>query len=201
MKQVETGKYLMSAPTLFDLLPLGVRNTNLQNEKDELGRKQMYYFSEQFLAGLQTKSEGFQDKFYGIIDEIDTYIDEEVSRMLFHKHIETQHTYDKPGNMLYSSKLYCGSGYSESELKEKINFFLLGLFDDFGASEAMEEVPHIIVCISAPDGYFTDEDTKLIRNLLFLERTLRSCPPVAVTTVFCDTSKDRGVSCFVACLK
>ena len=48
----------------------------------------MYYFSEQFLTGLQTKSKKFQIKFYEIIDDICDYLDTEDEKRNFQNYIE-----------------------------------------------------------------------------------------------------------------
>ena len=161
----------------------------------------MYYFSEEFLTGLRTKSENFQNKFYEIIDDICKYFDTEEEKEEFQKYIEENHSYDKPGNVLFSTwQQICGNCTAE-ELREKINFFLLGLFDGFESADAITTVPHIIVCISAPEGYFSEEDTKFLRNLLSFERLCRKCPPVTVTTILNDDTENRGTSCCVVALK
>ncbi len=162
-----------------------------------------YNFSQEFLQGLLTKSEGFQNKFFEIIDGICEYFDTEDEKADFQKYIEENHAYHKPGNVLFSSKVqFCGKQAKEFEaLKEKIHFHLLSLFDNIEASDAMTEVPHIIVCISAPEGCFNDSDVESIRSLISFERICRGFLPAAVTTIANDTGNDRGTSCFVAALK
>lgn len=164
----------------------------------------MYYFSPEFIEGLETKSDGFQMEFYGIIDAINYYLDDEEDEKDFHQYIEEHHSFSKPGNILYHSKKIFGGTYREDEyetLKEKVHHFLLGLFDNFSASTAMVQVPHLIVCISAPDGCFEDEDADFIEKLCSFERICRGYNPVVVTTVITDTSNGRGNSCFVAAIK
>lgn len=165
----------------------------------------MYYFSEQFLEGLQTKSEGFQRAFYDIIDEVCTYFDNEDEKIQFQQQIETMHSYDKPGNVLHSTTKIMGGRYTQErfeELKEKIQFYLFGLFDDFSTCEVVVEVPHIIVCIAAPQGCFLDEDLKLIQNLLSFERLCRGYSPVDVTVILDEiTDGGSGVKCYVAMMK
>ena len=162
-----------------------------------------YSFSKSFLQGLSTKSENFQNKFFEIINDICEYFDTDEEKAEFQKYIEENHSYDKPGNVLYSSKLvFCGRQTKEfDELKQKIHFHLLGLFDDFEGSDAMTEVPHIIVCISAADGCFEDSDLEFIRSLISFERVCRGFLPAAVTVIANDTDNDRGTSCYVAALK
>lgn len=162
----------------------------------------MYSFSRDFLDGLETKSENFQNNFYGIIDKICSYLDSDEEKQEFQKYIEQNHSYDKPGNMLYSCGTFFGGQQSDSEeLKKEIHSFLLELFDDYAAADAVTVVPHIIVCVSAADGLISDVDMEFIRNLLNFERLSRGCPPVTVTTILSNTANNRGTSCFVATLK
>lgn len=167
------------------------------------GEKQKHYFTAQFMEGLTTKSEGFQNKFFEIIDDICDYFDDEDEKMDFQKYIEENHSFDKPGNILYSTKtIFCGKHKADEhdELCEKIHHFLLSIFDA-GGGEAFLEVPHIIVCISVPDNCLTDKDVGFIRNLISFERVCRGSTPVAVTSIVNDTSNGRGTSCFAAALK
>ena len=70
---------------------------------------EVYGFSRPFLQGLSTKSNEFQDKFFEIIDGICDYFDTDEEKVEFQKYIEENHSYDKLGNVLYSSKvLFCG---------------------------------------------------------------------------------------------
>ena len=161
----------------------------------------MYYFSNDFFDGLKTKSENFQNKFFGIIDDICTYFDEEDEKIDFQQYIESNHSYKNPGNILYSSKKYFGGSPSLQELKEKIHHYLLWLFDSFESADAMAEVPHIIVCISAPENALDDEDMSFIEKLLSFERICRGCLPVGVTTILNNNTEKRTTSCYVACLK
>lgn len=162
---------------------------------------EMYHFSRIFLKGLLSKSTGFQNKFFEIIDDICEYFDSDDEKKRFQKYIEEHHSFANPGNILYSTKTYFSDQYDAQKLKDKIHFHLLSLFDSFEAESVMTEVPHIIVCISAPDGYISDDDVAFIRKLLSFERAMRGCSPVEITTVLNDTSNSRGISCFVACLK
>lgn len=163
-----------------------------------------YYFSPEFIEELETKSNGFQREFYGIIDGICSYMDTEEEIIDFQKFIEQNHSYNKPGNILYHSQTIMGGTYTEDEyetLRGKVHNYLLGLFDDYGAAEPMIEVPHIIVCISAPEGCFKDDDIQFIKSLISFERICRGCIPAMVTTIVADTLDGRGNSCFVATIK
>lgn len=161
----------------------------------------MYYFSDDFLNGLKTKSENFQNKFFGIIDDICSYFDEDDEKQSFQQYIEANHSYANPGNILYSSKKYFGGNPGAEELKEDIHHHLLWLFDSFESAEAMAEVPHIIVCVSAPENTITVSDMAFIEKLLSFERICRGCSPVGVTTILNDNNEKRTTSCYVVCLK
>ena len=162
---------------------------------------EMYSFSRSFLRGLSTKSQKFQDKFFEIIDDICEYLDTDEERAQFQKYIEENHSYDKPGNTLYSSVVHFGGQHDDIEkLKEKIHFHLLGLFDNFEAEDVMTEVPHIIVCISSSNQDFVEADMKFIENLISFERVCRGFLPAKVTTIL-NTAEGRETSCYVAGLK
>lgn len=161
----------------------------------------MYYFSNVFLDGLKTKSENFQNKFYSIIDDICDYLDEEDEKRDFQQYIEANHSYDKPGNILYSSLKYICGNPSIEELKTDIHHHLLWLFDSLEAAEVILSVPHIIVCVSAPKNSLSDEDMSFIEKLLSFERINRGYSPVGVTTILNNNTENRTTSCYVACLK
>ena len=58
-------------------------------------------FSESFVAGLETKSARFQREFYEIMDALYEYLDSEKEIFDFQSYLETQISYDKPGNQLF----------------------------------------------------------------------------------------------------
>lgn len=79
-------------------------------------------FSRDFLHGLETKSENFQNNFYGIIDKICSYLDSDEEKQEFQKYIEQHHSYDKPDNMLYSFGTIFGGEQSDcEEFKKEIH--------------------------------------------------------------------------------
>lgn len=160
----------------------------------------MYYFSEHFTDGLRTKSQNFQNKFYEIVDEVAKHMATEDERREFQKYIEENHSYDKPGNILFSSRTYfCGKQSDVEKLKEKIHVHLLSLFDSFEAEDAMVEVPHIIVCISTANTAFAEADMNFLKSIINFERICRGQLPALITTVL--GASEAGTSCFVACLK
>ena len=58
---------------------------------------EVYSFSKSFLNGLSTKSDGFQDKFFEIIDEICTYFDTDE---------ETANSVMDAGRKIYAAQEY-----------------------------------------------------------------------------------------------
>ena len=162
----------------------------------------MSCFTSEFLNGLATKSQNFQNKFHEIMDDICAYIDAEPEKQGFLHNIEETHSYDKPGNMLYSSMVqFCGKRRDGEELKQEINFFLLGLFDDFDAEEAVTTVPHIIICVSAPSELINEKDMRFFHSLIAFERLCRGNLIESVTTVLSHNTEKLGTSCYVAALK
>lgn len=161
----------------------------------------MYYFSDDFLKGLQTKSERFQNKFFEMMDGICAYFDSEEEKKDFQLYIEENHSFAQPGNMLYSGGKCFGGNLSAEELTAKISHYLFWLFDSFEAEEAMTQVPHIILCVSVPKNTFTDDDMAYFRKLLSYERLSRGCSPVGATTILNSNTDERHTGCFVACIK
>ena len=161
----------------------------------------MYYFSEKFLTDLTTvKSKKFQDKFFEIIDSICKYLDTEDEKQDFQKYIEENHSYDKPGNLLYSTQMYFGRKQTDVEkLKKDIHFHLLGLFDHFDSADVMMEAPHIILCLSTSNREFTDTDMDFLKSIVNFERMCRGVAPAGVTTIL--NTRDDVTSCYVAALK
>lgn len=160
----------------------------------------MYHFSKGFTDGLHTKSENFQNKFYEIVDEVGKHLETEDEKRELQKYLEENHSYDKPGNILYSTRTYfCGKQTDVEKLKEKIHFHLLGLFDSIEAEDVMVEVPHIIVCISTANKAFAESDMNFLKSIINFERICRGYPPTLITTVL--NTSESGTSCFIACLK
>ena len=158
-------------------------------------------FSDDFLKGLRTKSERFQNKFFEMIDGICDYFDSEEEKRDFQQYIAESHSFSQPGNMLYSGAKCFGGTLSAEELKEKTSHHPFWLFDSFEAEEAMTQVPHIILCVSAPKNTFTDDDMAYFRKLLACERLSRGCAPVGATTILNNNTEERSTSYFVACIK
>lgn len=162
----------------------------------------MNYFTSEFLNGLATKSQNFQDKFHNIMDDICDYIDTEPEKQEFLQSIESKHSYDKPGNMLYSTNLLmCGKRHESEKLKKDISFFLLGLFDGFDSEEAVITASHIIICVSASSKVVTEKDMKFFQSVVAFERLCRGSLIESVTTVLSHDTEKLGTSCYVAALK
>ena len=165
----------------------------------------MNYFSEKFIDGLKTKSQVFQDEFWSIMNGIKRYIDDENELKEFHKYIEENHEYGNPGNVLYYIEGFFGGEYAENEFEKLRNEFNMVMLDMFDTSpeESFGQVPHIVVCISAPEGCYTDDEIKFVQQNIKMERLLCEESPslVDVTVITNDTSNNRGNSYFIAALK
>lgn len=162
----------------------------------------MHYFSDEFIKGLETKSLNFQKKFYAIMDDIFEYMDAEENRRKFQRDIEENHTYNSPGNILYSSKrIFGGQCIDGEEFKQKIKLYILRLFDGFGSADAFAEASHIIVCVRGPKGVVKDQDMDFLKGLIAFERFCRGCSPALITTILDDRLTDVAASCFVTAMK
>ena len=134
------------------------------------------------------------------MDEVGKHLETEDEKREFQKYLEENHSYDKPGNIRYSTKTYfCGKQTDVEKLKEKIHFHLLGLFNSFEAEDAMVEVPHIIVCVSTANKVLAESDMKFLKSIINFERVCRGYLPALVTTVL--NTSESNTSCFIACLK
>lgn len=161
----------------------------------------MYYFSDKFIADLTTvKSKNFQDKFFEIIDGICSYFDTEEEKQDFQKYIEENHSYGKPGNLLYSTQMCFGGKQTDVEkLKKDLHCHIFGLFDHFDSADVMVEAPHIIICLSTSNKEFTDKDMDFLKSIVNFERMCRGVAPAGVTTIL--NIRDDMTSCYVAALK
>ena len=164
----------------------------------------MYYFSDKFITDLTTvKSQKFQDKFFEIIDSICRYFDKEEEKRKFQTYIEEHHSYDKPGNLLFSTQVFFGGKRKDIEkLKKDIHFALYELFDDNGveSGDALLPVSHIVICL-ATNAPLTEKDMDFLKSLINFERVLHGVFPALVTTILNVKDNTPGTSLFVAGLK
>ena len=160
----------------------------------------MKYFSEEFLEGLATKSQGFQEKFASIMSDIDYFFDEEEEIEDFRKYFESEISYAEPGNMLYSAKVIFGHGVAEEEDRlplgqEIIQWF----FKQFAVDDdAFEDASHFFIAIRCKKEDFTDEDEFLLRTLISMKR--QGDEP-EVVMILNEQKDDIYATCFMAAMR
>ena len=159
----------------------------------------MYCFSDKFLEGLHTKSEKFQKRFYEIVDEIETYLDTDEEKQRMHQVIEANISYDKPGNILCSSKTSFYGKYDDIEkLKEKIRFHLSDIFYTVDGAN-MVQASYIYLCIAGPNLEIVGEDIESFINMIGIEQMRRGGSPAVFSVILNDERDDN--SCLVVGLK
>ena len=160
----------------------------------------MKYFSEGFLTGLSTKSQGFQNCFCEIMKDIDYYFDEEDEIKSFREYYETQISYAEPGNLMYSAKVILGKGVETAEDRlplahEIIHWF----FEQFVTEEdAFEDASHFFIAIRCKEEDFSDDDESLFRTLITMKR-IGNIPEVVM--IKNDQKDGIYASCFMAAMK
>lgn len=133
-------------------------------------------FSESFVAGLETKSARFQREFYEIMDALYEYLDSEKEIFDFQSYLETQISYDKPGNQLFWRSGMCGGRPTQENKQEYIEDLqktLFGLFQedrDWNGENGVLTATHFIIAIRTPEGIIGDEEKAMLNFLFYLER-------------------------------
>lgn len=151
-------------------------------------------FSESFIAGLRTKSEGFQQKFYGLMDALYEYCDNEKEIDEFQDYFESQISYENPGNQIYSLGGVCGGTPTDDRKQEYFKVLFDAVTDlfqedlNYGTTGALAAT-HFFIGIRAPEGMI-DEPKKGLLQIVF--DMMRSFDPPEV--IFIESNKN--VVCF-----
>lgn len=134
-------------------------------------------FSDEFLMGLATKSDGFQQQFWGIMDKFYSFFDyNEDDIDIFQNDIEESLSYDKPGNQLFWRGGYVGGEPSldrKDEYMEELISTLTELFRedrDWDGENGMYTATHIFIAVRCPKGVITRTEVDQLDLLLTLER-------------------------------
>ena len=164
----------------------------------------MYYFSNNFLDGLKTKSENFQNKFYEMVDNVCKYIKTEEEKKEIQKNIEANYSLD----IFYANKIHWDSNTVTKKIEVELHDFLLEFYKYLNSDEVMKSEPLIFACLSAPDEYLLSDETApaleeivITETLISFERIAQGCSPVEFSIICNDNLEGRGISCYVVCLK
>lgn len=159
-------------------------------------------FSEHFLDGLATKSEGFQNEFFGIMNMLYFYLeydDEKVQEL--DKMIEKEISYYGKGNILW----WLRSGNSDVERSEEClgklykqlanefateNFFHGNGEDDLGNGILIAS--NIIIATTFPEEVMTEEEIRQLYLLVYTSRCMDAPdnPPPRVTIINNPNAED-----------
>ena len=134
-------------------------------------------FSESFIAGLKTKSDGFQRKFYGLMDALYEYCDNEKEIDEFQDYFESQITYENSGNQIYSLGRVCGGEPTSNRKQEYFKLLFYAVTDlfqedrDYGTTGALTAT-HFYIGIRAPEGYDDNREKGLLQVVFDMMRPL-----------------------------
>ena len=136
-------------------------------------------FSDEFLMGLATKSDGFQQQFFGIMEKFFSFFDyNEDDVDAFQNDIEECFSYYEQGNQLFWRGGYVGGEPSldrKDEYMEELISTLTELFQedrDWDGENGMYTATHIIIAVRCPKGVMTETEVDQLNFLLTLERPI-----------------------------
>lgn len=149
-------------------------------------------FSEHFLDGLATKSEGFQNEFFGIMDMLYSYLeydDEKVQKL--EKIIEEEVSYYEKGNILWWGGSDIGGELDSTRSEEYFNELCERLAKEFVYERTPNDdgefelangtivASNIIIATEFPEEAMTEEAIDKLEFLIYLNR-LNNPPRVTI---------------------
>lgn len=147
-------------------------------------KKELEYFSEEFLEDLGTKSEGFQNEFRMIMQKIDSYFyeEDESLREGLREYMENGISFSGSGHLLYSFEELVPTD------KGRLEFVLAVLNgicselsnEDEDTSDALKEASHFLIGIRGPEEYINSDFSTLIRDIICTAR--KDIPDILVVT-------------------
>lgn len=161
------------------------------------------YFSEQFLNGLETKSMPFQNKFWVIMDKLACFFnkEDEEERIQFFSYIESQLSYDKPGNMMYCAEVItCASVEDEESFSMNVINDILDAFDDEDeVGQAMQMATHYFLGVRCPEDLFNETHLQALKLMMKFKRYDHKMPDILMIS---NTShEDYADGCFWAAMR
>ena len=161
------------------------------------------YFTKDFLEGLYSKSSNFQNKFWSIIEDIDSYFgyDDEDAKKEFYEYFSNSISYTGKGNLLYTESLIvCGDINSGEPFFSKVMTFVEKQFSYFyreDAADAMNDATHIIICVRCPEENVPKNADTWLRILV--EELSENTPQVI--TILNTPEENQTNGCLIAAFK
>ena len=156
-------------------------------------------FSKNFISGLETKSEGFQREFYGIMDWFYKFFDHDEEKIKeFDNYIESQISYHGKGNLLYDVRFGIG-GMIDPNRKEEYFLKILDLFRElflFPEDGRIDIAANIIMTMNLPESISAD-------TIALVETTIRTLKPDSTPEikVYVKHDENNCFDCYVTLMK
>lgn len=162
-------------------------------------------FSDDFLIGLATKSDGFQQEFFSIMDSFYGFLEYDEEKVnAFQAYIEENFSYYEPGNLLSCRGAFVGGEATLERKDEYINEIISAIFElfqeerDYESENGMYLATHFIIAVNCPEGMMTKEEIAKIHLAFFLERQ-QDMPKIEV--IACTPKEDYCFEYFMAIMK
>ena len=157
------------------------------------------FFSENFITGLETKSERFQSEFYGIMEWFYKFFEHDEEKIKeFDNYIESQISYHNKGNLLYDIRFGIG-GKIDAARKQEYFLKILEEFKElflFPEDNGINIATNIIMTINIPESISAD----IIALIEMTIGTLKSDSTPEIKT-YVKHDEDDCFDCYVAVMK
>ena len=156
-------------------------------------------FSENFISGLETKSQGFQNKFYGIIEWFHQFFEYDEEKIKeFDSYIESRISYHAKGNLLYDVQFIIG-GKIDADEKQEYFLTMMEQFKElflFSEDNGINIATNIIMTINLPESISKDMIT-------LIEMTVRTLKPESTPALKIYVKHDEKdcFECYIAIMK
>ena len=162
-------------------------------------------FSDEFLMGLATKSDGFQKEFFSIMEKFYGFFEYDEDKVdAFQNYIEENFSYYEPGNLLFWRGAFIGGEPTLERKDEYINEIVSAIFSlfqeerDFECENGVYLATHFIIAISCPEGMMTMEEIAKIHFAFFVERQ-HDMPKIEI--IACTPETEYCFEYFIAIMK
>lgn len=157
------------------------------------------FFSENFTAGLETKSETFQNEFYRIMEWFYKFFEHDEEKIKeFDNYIESQISYHNKGNLLYDIRFGIG-GKIDVDRKQEYFLKILDIFRElflFPEDGRIDIATNIILTINIPESISAD----IVALIEMTVQTLKPDSPPEIK-VYVKHDKDDCFDCYIALMK
>lgn len=160
----------------------------------------MHYFSDEFLAGLRSKSENFQNEFFYVVDRL---CQDSGDNQFIQGMIEQELSYEQPGNLInYSEQMWgdAPQNHTEKEWVQKVCGAVRELFEaeEWGEYHGLDIATHLFISVHLPENVFSDSARQMVQIFTMMQRP--EDPPF-VYVIRAAENTGAGCECFIAVMK